>query len=74
MDWLKKRLAEPTTYLGLSASIYGVGMLGKVNEAPAVADAISTAAPALAAGDYVTGIALIVGGALGAFLKEKGGR
>lgn len=74
MNWLLQRLKEPTTYLGLSASIYGVGMLGKIDEAPALADAVSTAAPALAAGDYVTGIALIVGGALGAFLKEKGGR
>lgn len=74
MSWLKDRAKEPTTYLGLSALIYGAGTLAKVNEAPAVADAVTTAAPALAAGDWATGLVLLIGGLFGAFMKEKGGR
>ncbi|MCW5728158.1 hypothetical protein [Parvibaculum sp.] len=74
MDWLKARLKEPTTYLGLSAVIYGGGTLAKVNEAPAIADAVANAAPALSTGDYATGITLLLGGLLGAFMREKGGR
>ncbi|PKQ07301.1 MAG: hypothetical protein CVT72_03730 [Alphaproteobacteria bacterium HGW-Alphaproteobacteria-11] len=74
MNWLKDRAKEPTTYVGLSAAIYGLGTLAKVNEAPAVADAVSTAAPALAAGDWATGLLLLIGGALAAVMKEKGGK
>ncbi|MFN3933621.1 MAG: hypothetical protein ACK4KX_03190 [Parvibaculum sp.] len=74
MKWLKARAKEPTTYLGLSALIYGSGQLAKVNEAPAVADAVASAAPALAAGDWATGLMLLVGGILGALMREKGGR
>lgn len=74
MNWLKDRAKEPTTYLGLSALIYGAGTLAKVNEAPAVADAVATAAPALSSGDWTTGIASIVLAVLGIFMKEKGSR
>ncbi|MFN3933628.1 MAG: hypothetical protein ACK4KX_03225 [Parvibaculum sp.] len=74
MNFLKDRAKEPTTYLGISALIYGAGTLAKVNEAPAVADAVANAAPALAAGDWITGLALLLSGALGIFMKEKGGR
>lgn len=74
MDWLKSRAKEPTTYLGLSALIYGGGTLAKINEAPAIADAVATAAPALSSGDYATGIAGVLLAVLGIFMKEKGGR
>lgn len=74
MSWLKDRAKEPTTYLGLSALIYGAGTLAKVNEAPAVADAVATAAPSLAAGDWATGLVLLLGGVFGIFMKEKGSR
>jgi hypothetical protein len=72
-DWLKKRLSEPTTYAGLAAIVMGAGQLGKVNEAPAVADAIVAAAPHLAAGNWLN--ALMIGlGSLAVLMKEKGGK
>lgn len=74
MNWLKDRAKEPTTYLGTALVISGVGHLAKINEAPAVADAISNAAPALAAGDWASGLGLVLMGILGAFMREKGGR
>ena len=73
-SWLLDRAKEPTTYLGVAAVISGAGQLAKINEAPAIADAVVTAAPALAVGDWGTGLMLLLGGLFGAFLKEKGGR
>lgn len=40
MEWWKERLSEPSTYGGLAAVVAGVGTLAKINEAPAVSDAL----------------------------------
>lgn len=74
MEWLKARAKEPTTYLGLSALIYGGGQLAKINEAPAIADAVASAAPALSSGDWTTGLVSVLLAVLGVFMKEKGSR
>lgn len=73
MDWLKKRLSEGSTYAGLGLAVAGIGQLAKVNEAPAIAEAITTAGPAAAAGDWVSA-AMIIAGSLAMLLKEKGGK
>jgi len=73
-DWLKDRAREPSTYLGTALLISGAGQLAKINEAPAIADAVTNAAPALSSGDWATGLSVILMSVLGIFLKEKGGR
>lgn len=75
MNWLLKRLSEPSTYAGLAGVIVGAGQLGKINEAPAVADAVAAGGQAVAAGAPAwMAAAAVVTGLLAAFLKEKGGR
>ncbi len=73
MEWFLKRLREPTTYLGLAALTTGAGQLGKINEAPAVADALMGAGQAVAAGlDPLSAAMLALAGVAGVFMKEKG--
>jgi hypothetical protein len=74
MEKLKERLREPSTYAGLSMLTLGIGALGKINEAPAVAGAIEQAAPALSSGDWVTGAGTMLFALASIFLREKGGR
>lgn len=69
--WIKKRLAEPTTVIGLGSLIYGLGEIFKIKEALPVAEAITNAADPLAAGDYNTGIILVLSGLFGVFMREK---
>lgn len=71
-NWIKKRADEPTTYLGLSALVAGLGMLFKINEAPMIAETLSQSAQTLAQGDFVTPAALLIGGILGMIKAEKG--
>ena len=71
-SWLKKRINEPTTYMGLALVLNGFGTLGKIDEAPAIADAITAAANPMASGDYTTAATLIMGGLLGVLMREKG--
>lgn len=73
MDWLLKRLSEPSTWGGLALAVSGVGQLGKINEAPAVVDALGQGAQAVAHGtDPVTAGVMVLGGLLAAFMREKG--
>lgn len=65
------RWKEPSTYAGIAAIIGGAGVIGKVNEAPAIADAISGASLPLAQGNWQVGIGMILAGILSVFLKEK---
>jgi len=65
------RWKEPSTYAGIAAIIGGAGVLGKVNEAPAIADAVNTAAIPLAQGNWQVGLGMIVAGILSVLLKEK---
>lgn len=74
MDKIKERLREPTTYLGISALIMGIGQLFKINEAPEIAQAVQGAAEPLAGGDYVTGGGLLISGILAVFMREKGNK
>lgn len=70
--WFKKRGSEPTTWLGFALLVQSLGMLGKVNEAPMLADSIASAAEPLSRGDYVTGGATLLGGLLAIVMREKG--
>lgn len=71
ISFLKKRMAEPTTYLGLALIVKGVGSLGRLDGATETATALEHAAEPLARGDYSTGIALLLGGLMGVFMSEK---
>lgn len=72
-DFLKKRLSEPSTFAGLAAMILGAGELGKIREAPAVADAITGAGQAIASGmDPITAGIITLGGLAAVFLGENG--
>lgn len=73
-EWLKKRGSEATTYLGLAMLIQAIGILGKVNEAPMIAEGLTAAAEPLARGDYATGGAALIGGLLAIVMREKGGK
>ncbi len=73
-DWFKKRAAEPTSYIGLALLVQAIGTLTKMNEAPAIADAIHSAAEPLARGDYATAGTVAVGGLLAILMREKGGK
>lgn len=70
--WLKMRIREPTTMIGLATVVAGAGQVAKISEAPQIADAIAQSAGPIATGDYVSGGALLIGGILGAFMREKG--
>jgi len=70
MDWIKDRMREASTYAGLATLTLAVGQLAKVNEAPAIADAVSNAAPALTAGDWLSGLLTFGFGVVAAFKKE----
>lgn len=71
MDWLLKRLSEPSTWGGLAAVTIGAGQLAKVNEAPAIADAVGQAGQAFVAGDTIGGAAALVFGLVAAFRKDR---
>lgn len=74
-DWLKDRLKEPTTWLGLGGIAAGVNQAFDVNELGYVAEAAGQAGQAVAAGaDPWTAGILAVAGLLGAVLREKGRR
>ncbi|AWZ00511.1 MAG: hypothetical protein P1U69_03170 [Parvibaculaceae bacterium] len=70
--WLKQRAKEPTTYAGLSLLTLGAGQVLKINEAPEIAGAIEQAAPALSAGDYVTGGVFLLSALASIFMRERG--
>ncbi len=74
IDWLKKRFQEPSTYMGLSLVISGAGVLGRIDEADAVAGALAQAGNDLAAGNWQIALPLLIGGIFGAFMGEKGGK
>ncbi|WP_341894315.1 hypothetical protein [Ferrovibrio terrae] len=66
MDWLKKRIGERTTWVGLASIIAGVGQIAKVSEAPAVADAVANVGVAVSTGT-VDPMSLLITG-LGTYL------
>lgn len=75
--WFKERFSEPTSWLAFAGLLQFVGVAAKIEEMPAVADAVAQNAGGLASGDYVgvsvnvmTALAL----ALGFGKREKGNR
>lgn len=66
----KKRLKENTTWLGLSGILGGIGMLLKANGVPEAAQAMAANADQLAAGDYMTPLAMIIGGLIAAIRPD----
>lgn len=70
-NFVAERLKEPSTYAGLAAVIIGVGKLADINEAPAIADAITNAAPALLSGNWVAGLGALLMGALAVVVRER---
>jgi len=72
-DFLKKRFSEPSTFAGLAMAILGAGQVAKIDEAPAVADAISGAGQAIASGmDPMTAGIITLAGLASIFMGEKG--
>lgn len=71
--WLKSRLAEPTTYLGVGLFAQSVMVLTKSDPAHTtlVSDAIQSAAEPLASGDYTSALTIGVTGLLGILIGEK---
>jgi hypothetical protein len=70
MDYLKKRLREPSSYAGLAALVMGIGQLGKINEAPAIADGIGQVGQAVAGGaDPMIALFTIGAGLVASLLK-----
>lgn len=62
-NWIKGRFAEPSSYGGLAALVYGAGELFKVDEAPAVVAAIGQAGEAAAtSGNWLHGLIALAGG------------
>lgn len=75
MNWLWKRLREPTTWLGLGAAQLGIGQALKIDEAPAIADALTGVGQAVAGGvDPISAGILGIAGIVAALMKEKGNR
>lgn len=71
--YLTKRLSEGSTWAALAAIIGGTGVLGKINEAQPVADAVTNAGAAVAAGiDPMTAAAVAITGIVSVFLRDKG--
>lgn len=71
MSWIKERMQEASTWLGLSNVILGAGLLFKINEAPEIAKTVENAATPLANGDWSTAIMLVGSGILGVLFKDK---
>ena len=65
MEYLKQRISERSTWLGLGLAIGGIGQVAKIDEAPAVAQVVTDHGPALALaalrGDWATLAQLAVG-------------
>ncbi len=70
--WIKRRLKEPSTILGLSAVIGGVGTILKADYVPEIAKVVEVTAEPLSQGDYQAAITLSLGGLMAMFMSEKG--
>jgi hypothetical protein len=64
------RLKEPSTYAGLAALTIGLGQIFDINEAPAVAETITSITPSIIAGDWI-GALMVAFGGLAVYLKER---
>lgn len=66
----KSRLREPSTYAGLGAILLGLGQIFDINEAPAVAETVTSMAPALITGNWLSALVIALGSAA-VFMREK---
>jgi len=67
--------AEPSTWAGIAAIVYGVGGIGKINEVPGLAEAAGQAAEVAAGGGGWLGAVLAFAAGAGAvFLPEASGK
>mgnify|MGYP001376229556 CR=1 FL=1 len=71
MKWIKERLTEPSTYTAFALLIGAGGILGKVNEAPEIAQAVEVSGQHFSTGDYMTGGLFLVTSLAGIFMREK---
>lgn len=73
MNWFKKRLAEPTTYIGAGLLAQAVMMLTKSNPAhmDVVGSVVEQVAAPLAAGDYTSAVPFFLSGLMAIFMSEK---
>jgi len=74
MNWFQKRMGEASTYGGLGMLIAGLGQLAKINEAPAVVDAVSQVGHAVAAGVPWWQAALMAGSGAFIAIMDQGKR
>ena len=71
MDYILKRLSEPSTYAGIGSVVTGALVLGKAHEAEAVGAAIANSGESFVRGDYIGGGAALIFSLLAIFKGEK---
>ncbi len=71
-NWFKDRLSEPTTYTAFALLIGAGGILGKMDEAPQIAQAVEASGQHFSTGDYMTGGLFLMTSLAGIFMREKG--
>ena len=69
MKWLKDRIKEKTTWLGLSGIFASLGVLVDFNEAPAIANTLAKVGADVVAGNPAAAVATLIVGLWGAFSK-----
>lgn len=74
MNFFRKRFREASTYGGFAGIVAGLGLLLKVDEAPAIADAVAQGGQAIVTGQTGLGVGAIVAGILGALLADRDDR
>jgi hypothetical protein len=73
VQWIKSRAKEPSSVAGLGLLIAGVGQMAGINEAPAVAEAVTQVGGAAISGGW-GGALMAVLGLLAMSLRERGGQ
>ena len=73
MNWFKKRIKEPTTYIGAGLLAQAAMILTKSNpdHVEVVGAVIEQAATPLASGDYTSAITFLLSGLMAIFMSEK---
>lgn len=73
LKWLKKRILEPSSIIGLGLFAQAAMVLTKSNpmHTEVVSNVIEQAAAPLATGDYNSAITIGIAGLLGVLMKEK---
>ncbi len=73
LDWFKKRLKEPSTYVGGGLLAQAALILTKADpvHTDLVGNVFAQAAEPLSRGDYTTGLTIGLAGLLGVLMGEK---